>query len=343
MKVGIIGASGYTGGELLRLLGNHTKCEITCATSRKEKGKKISEIHPHLRGINQLRFVDLESLDISSDTDFVFTATPHSTAMEIVPELLDQGIKIIDLSGDFRFEDVNAYEQYYGVKHKHPEIKAVFGLPELYRKEISNAKFVANPGCYPTTVIIGLAPLLKEGIIEHNRIVADSKSGISGAGKGLSYDTQFCMAEESITPYKLVGHRHLPEIEQELKKFNRNVKISFVPHLVPVIRGLSTTLHCFLKRSLDETRIHNIFTKFFKGEPFVRILDVGEIPRMSAVRGTNYIHLGGFQIDSERERIVIVSTIDNLVKGASGQAIQNMNLMQGYKETCGLEQIGIHP
>jgi N-acetyl-gamma-glutamyl-phosphate reductase len=343
MKVGIIGASGYTGGELLRLLAGHRECEVVCATSRRAKGRRIAEVHPHLRGIVDLKFEDLTPEEVASRSDFVFTATPHGAAMDIAPKLLEQGVKVVDLSGDFRFEDVKVYETYYGLEHAHPGVKAVFGLPELYREQIRNARFVANPGCYPTSVILGLVPSLKAGIIEPQRIVADSKSGVSGAGATPTQGTHFCMAEESITPYKVVGHRHLPEMEQELGKFNSDVRLSFVPHLVPVIRGISTTLHCFLKRTVESADIRGLYAKFYKNEPFVRVLEEGEIPRMSAVRGTNYIDIGGFEVDNERERAVIVSAIDNLVKGASGQAVQNMNIMQGYDETQGLKQVGMHP
>lgn len=343
MKVGIIGASGYTGGELLRLLSRHRECEVVCATSRKAKARRIHEVHPHLRGIVELKFEDLPPQEVASRSDFVFTATPHGAAMEIVPKLLEHGVKVVDLSGDYRFEDVKVYEKYYGLEHEHPELKAAFGLPELYREQIKNARFVANPGCYPTSVILGLVPMLKRGIIEPQRIVADSKSGVSGAGAVPKKSTHFCMAEESITPYKVVGHRHLPEMEQELRKFNSGVKVSFVPHLVPVIRGISTTLHCFLKKNAESDEIRSIYSKFYKNEPFVRVLEAGAIPRMSSVRGTNYIDIGGFEVDNERGRLVVVSVIDNLVKGASGQAVQNMNIMQGYKETLGLEQVGAHP
>lgn len=338
-----MGASGYTGGELLRLLASHEECEVACATSRQSKGKKIQEIHPHLRGILGLTFEDLTPEEVASRADFVFTATPHGASMEIVPRLMEQGVKVADLSGDFRFEDVKVYEEYYGVKHAHPGVKAVFGLPELYREKIRKAKLVANPGCYPTSVILGLVPLLKAGMIEPQRIVADSKSGVSGAGAAPKQGTHFCMAEESITPYKLVGHRHLPEMEQELRKFNSEVKLSFVPHLVPVIRGISTTLHCFLRKRCTSTEVRGLYEKFYRKEAFVRVLGEGEIPRMSAVRGTNYVDIGGFDVDPERERVVVVSALDNLVKGASGQAVQNMNIMMGYNETLGLRQVGVHP
>lgn len=343
MKVGIIGASGYTGGELLRYLAHHEECDVACATSRKAAGKKIGEVHPHLREIADLQFEDLTPAQVASRCDFVFTATPHGASMKIVPELLKAGVKVVDLSGDFRFEDARFYERYYGLKHEHPEIKAVFGLPELHRARIRKANVVANPGCYPTSVILGLVPLVKEKLVEPSMIVADSKSGVSGAGVEPKPGTHFCMADESITPYKVVNHRHLPEMEQELRKFDATLKLSFVPHLVPVIRGISTTLHCFLREKVTQEEIQGIYAGFYRDEPFVRVLMVGVIPRMSAVRGTNYIDIGGFEVDEERGRVIVVSAIDNLGKGASGQAVQNMNIMQGYDETLGLRQVGVHP
>jgi N-acetyl-gamma-glutamyl-phosphate reductase len=342
MRVGIIGASGYTGGELLRYLSQHGECEVACATSRRAAGRKISKIHPHLKGVLELEFEDLTPSQVASKCDFVFTATPHGASMKIVPELLEAGVKVVDLSGDFRFEDTRIYEKYYGLKHEHPEIKAAYGLPELYREKVGKARVVANPGCYPTSVILGLAPLLKAKLIEPE-IAADSKSGVSGAGAEPKPGTHFCMAEESITPYKLCNHRHLPEMEQELRRFSAELRLSFVPHLAPVIRGISTTLHCYLRKNATSEEIQGIYKEFYRREPFVRILEVGVVPRMSSVRGTNYIDIGGFGVDEERGRVIVVSTIDNLGKGASGQAVQNMNIMQGYDETLGLKQVGIHP
>lgn len=343
MKVGVIGASGYTGGELLRYLSMHGECDVVCATSRKLSGKKVETVHPHLRGILDLSFEDLTPTQVAETCDFVFTATPHGASMKIVAELLDVGVKVVDLSGDFRFSDPAVYEKYYGVKHEHPEVKAVYGLPELHRKEIKNAKVVANPGCYPTSVILGLMPLVRENLIEPDRIAADSKSGVSGAGAQPKQGTHFCMAEESITPYLLTKHRHLPEMEQELRRFDDSLKLSFVPHLVPVIRGISTTLHCFLRKDVTGDDLHRIYRDHYGGEAFVRILESGNVPRMSAVRGTNYIDIGGFGVDSERGRAIVVSAIDNLGKGAAGQAVQNMNIMEGYPETMGLKQVGLHP
>lgn len=343
MKVSVIGASGYTGGELLRILARHPDCEVACATSRKYDGIEISKIHPNLKDILDLKFEALSPGDVASESDFVFTATPHGTSMDIVPKVLENGVKVVDLSGDFRFYDVATYERYYGREHEHPEIKAVYGLPELRRVEIKDANLVANPGCYPTGATLGLAPLVKEGAIEVDKIVVDAKSGISGAGASPSLKTHFSIADESVLAYSVVAHRHMPEIEQELRRLDEKVKVAFVPHIVPLIRGLSTTMHCYLESELSSDEIKNIYDEFYRGEPFVRILGVGEVPRMSAVRGSNYIDIGGFEVDAERNRAVVISAIDNLVKGASGQAIQNMNIMMGFEETAGLGEVGIHP
>lgn len=343
MKVGVIGASGYSGGELLRYLSTHGECDVVCATSRKVAGKKVDSVHPHLRGVLDLCFEDLTPSQVAARCDFVFTATPHGASMKIVAELLEAGVKVVDLSGDFRFADPMVYEEYYEAKHEHPDVKAVYGLPELHREEIKNAEVVANPGCYPTSVILGLMPLVREKIVVPDKIAADSKSGVSGAGAQPKPVTHFCMAEESITPYLLTRHRHLPEMEQELRRFDASVKISFVPHLVPVIRGISTTLHCFLRKAVSGESLQRLYMDYYGGEPFVRVLESGTVPRMSAVRGTNYIDIGGFGVDEERGRAIVVSSIDNLGKGAAGQAVQNMNLMNGYPETMGLRQVGLHP
>jgi N-acetyl-gamma-glutamyl-phosphate reductase len=343
IKVGVIGASGYTGGELLRILARHPDVEVAHATSRRYSKKKIWRVHPNLKGVLDLEFEDPTGADVARNTDFVFTATPHKTSMKIVPTLLNAGVKVVDLSGDFRFKDVSTYELYYGLKHEYPEIKAVYGLPELHRNEIKKANLVANPGCYPTTSILGMAPALKARIVEPERIVADSKSGISGAGASPKTETHFCMANESVLAYNPAAHRHMPEIEQELSSFDGDVLVSFVPHLVPINRGITTTLHCFLKEPVGEESVRELYQDFYKEEPFVRVLDVGEVPRLSAVRGSNFNDIGCFKVDEERNRLIVVSACDNLVKGAAGQAVQNMNLMLGLDEERGLEAIGLHP
>ena len=343
MKVGIIGASGYTGGELLRILARHPECEVSCATSRRYKGAKVSKVNPNLKNIMDLKFENINPDEVVSRSDFVFTATPHGASMDIVPKILESGIKVVDLSGDFRFKDTSLYEEYYGNEHRHPDIKAVYGLPELHRADIKGADFVANPGCYPTSAILGIAPLLKEGLIENNRIAVDSKSSISGAGASPGVNTHFPNANEGVLAYNTIAHRHMPEIEQELRIFDKKATVSFVPHIVPVTRGLVSTMHCFLNHDVSSSDIKRVYDVFYNKEPFVRLLGKGECPRMSAVRGSNYIDIGCFEVDKKRKRVIVVSAIDNLVKGASGQAVQNMNLMAGFEETTGLTNIGLHP
>ncbi|MEE8168322.1 MAG: N-acetyl-gamma-glutamyl-phosphate reductase [Candidatus Hydrothermarchaeales archaeon] len=343
MRVGIIGASGYTGGELLRLLAMHPECEVSCATSRRLNGKSIASVHPNLRGILDMKFVKPDEEKIASKCDFVFTATPHGTSMKVVPGFVESGMKVVDLSGDFRFKDTKIYERYYHVRHEHPEVEAVYGLPELHRQEIKDASLVANPGCYPVSAILGLAPMVKRGAVDVERIVVDSKSGISGAGAIPSDKTHFIANAESVLAYNASSHRHLPEIEEELRRINEKVMVSFVPHLVPLIRGISTTIHCFLEADIESESLQELYSKFYSGEPFIRIMDVGETPRLSAVRASNYIDIGCFEVDKERKRCIVVSALDNLVKGASGNAVQNMNIMMGYDETLGLTQVGVHP
>jgi N-acetyl-gamma-glutamyl-phosphate reductase len=343
MKVGIIGASGYTGSELLRILAGHRECEIACATSRRYEGKDVSSVNQNLRGIIDLKFENMTASEVAKRSDFVFCATPHGTSMEIVPELVDSGIKVVDLSGDFRFKDVSVYEKYYAKEHTARDIEAVYGLPELHRTKIKEAELVANPGCYPTGAILGLAPLISDGLVDLEKIVVDSKSGISGAGASPKPQTLYTMTADNVSAYKVTSHQHMPEIEQELNLLKEGVKVSFVPHIVPVIRGLESTIHVFLEKDVSTEDIHGAYEDFYAGEPFVRVLGAGEIPRMSAVRGTNYADVGSFEVDKERNRAVIVSVIDNLVKGAAGQAVQNMNLMMGFEETKGLNNIGLHP
>jgi N-acetyl-gamma-glutamyl-phosphate reductase len=343
MKVGIIGASGYTGGELLRILAGHSECEIACATSRRYGGKSVSSVNQNLKNIVDIKFENLSAGEVAKKSDLVFCATPHGTSMGMTPELLESGARVVDLSGDFRFKDVSVYEKYYGTKHTSKEICAVYGLPEFHKNEIKKASLVANPGCYPTSAILGLAPLVKEGIIELERIVVDSKSGISGSGASPKQQNLYTMAADSVSAYKVTSHQHMPEIEQELNLLREGVKVSFVPHIVPVIRGLESTMHVFLENDTSSEEIRKIYNSLYKDEPFVRIFEVGEIPRMSGVRGTNYCDIGSFEVDMERNRAVIVSVIDNLVKGAAGQAVQNMNIMMGFDEAEGLKNIGLHP
>lgn len=339
IEISIVGGSGYAGGELIRLLQRHPRVEIKSITSRQYDKTPLNKVHPHIQGSN-LVFEDISPNDL--DSDVVFTATPHGASMNIVPEILETGAKVIDLSGDYRFKDIDIYEKCYGIKHVSP-IDAVYGLPEIYRKEIKKSKLIANPGCFPTGAILANLPLSKEKLVEN--VIVDSKTGVSGGGVSLSSVFHYPNCADNVIPYKLTNHRHGPEIQQELGEFS-NVKVSFTPHLVPVIRGILTTSHSFLKEYDDsedmKEKIKKIYKKQYKDEFFVKILDDGEIPTLNSVRGSNFAHIGGFEVD-ENGRLIVISAIDNLVKGASGQAIHNMNLMCGFKEETAIEKYGMKP
>jgi N-acetyl-gamma-glutamyl-phosphate reductase len=335
IKIGIIGASGYTGGELLRFLSNHPETEIVAATSRKYDGQSIYKVHPHLRDL-EIKFENLKPSEI--DADLVFTATPHGASMKIVPELLENDMKVVDLSGDYRFDNLETYEKYYGYKQINP-LKAVYGLPEINRELIKKADLVANPGCYPTGAILACLPIVAESMVEN--IVIDSKSGVSGAGVTPTESSHYPNCSDSISPYAVTTHRHGPEIQEKLAKFGNN-KVSFTPHLVPVIRGIMTTVHSFISEDISSEYVRESYSEFYEREPFVTVLETGEVPRLSSVRGSNHCHIGCFDIDNNG-RLVIASAIDNLVKGASGQAVHNMNLMFGFKETESINMVGLHP
>ncbi len=335
-NVAIIGASGYTGGELLRMLLNHPEVKITDITSRQYDGTPVHKVHPHIRD-SGLEFVNKQPDEL--DADVVFTATPHGASMKIVPSILETGAKVVDLSGDYRYRDTEVYEKWYGMKHTDKENKGAFGLPELYRNDIKKANLVANPGCFPTGAILSSYPLVKNNLVD--RIVIDSKSGVSGAGINATATTHYPNIADNINPYKISSHRHMSEIQQELHGFD-SVKVSFTPHLVPVIRGIQTTSHSFLIKDITVDELRKYYEKEYKNEYFIKLMNDGEIPHLSSVRGSNFVHIGGFEID-ETGRIIMLSSIDNLVKGASGQAIQNMNILLGLDESTGLKHFGLHP
>ena len=334
-NIAIVGASGYTGGELLRMLLNHSEVEISDITSRKYNDVPVHKIHPHIRD-SELVFKNKQADEL--DADIIFTATPHGASMKIVPDLLETGAKVIDLSGDYRYEDTDVYEKWYGIKHT-SDIKGVYGLPELYRDEIKKANLIGNPGCFPTGAILSSYPLVDNDLVD--RIVIDSKTGVSGAGVSPSATTHYPNIADNVNPYKITAHRHASEIQQELHGFD-DVKVSFTPHLVPVIRGIQTTSHSFLKEDITPDELRKVYEKAYKNEFFIKLMDEGEIPHLSSVRGSNFVHIGGFEID-ETGRVVMLSCIDNLVRGASGQAIQNMNIILGLDETTGLKHLGMHP
>jgi N-acetyl-gamma-glutamyl-phosphate reductase len=337
LRVGIIGSSGYTGVELARILSTHPEVELTVATSRQYAGKHLSEVFPSLRKRVDLVCENPAADELADRADFFFTAVPHKTAMDIVPPLLAAGKKVVDLSADFRIRDIAVYEQWYQ-PHSSAELvnEAVYGLPELYRDQVKNARLVANPGCYPTSITLGLAPLLRAKLIDPSTLIIDSKSGTSGAGRGANVGSLFCEVADGFRAYKVGGtHRHIPEIEQELSVLaGEPVTISFTPHLLPISRGILSSMYAAAPGA-DEQEIQQLYEKTYADEPFVRICPQGSFPATQYVRGSNCCDIG-IKLDPRTGRIIVLSAIDNIAKGASGQAVQNMNLMNGFAETCGL-------
>lgn len=345
IKAAIVGASGYTGVELARILCNHPNVTLTAATSRQYAGKPLSEVFPNLRGKVDLVCENLPPEVIAERADFVFTAVPHKTAMDIVPQLLEAGKKVVDLSADFRLRDLATYETWYQ-PHSSPTYleEAVYGLPERYRERIAKARLVANPGCYPTSIILALAPLLEAEVIDSQTIIADSKSGTSGAGRAAAVGTLFCEVTDGFRPYKVGGtHRHTPEIEQELScAANTEVTVSFTPHLLPISRGILSTIYASLKPGTEVDEIAEIYAQAYQDEAFVRLLPQGAIPATQYVRGSNFCDIG-YAIDQRTNRLVVMSAIDNIVKGAAGQAVQNMNILMGFQEDAGLRGAPFFP
>jgi len=328
MKIAIIGASGYAGGELIRLLVHHSTAKVVCATSRKLAGTPLDQVHPQLKGFTGLKFENPEIDAI--DADVAFLAVPHTAAMSYAGKLLSRGIKVVDLSADYRLPK-DIYETTYGVSHT-DYFPAPYGIPEIHRKDCIGAKFVANPGCFPTGATLAAAPLAKYA----HTVVYDSKTGVSGAGDNPSATTHYPNVGDNVGPYKLTTHRHLAEMKQELSYLGSTANCYFTPHLVPVNRGILTTAHILLNEPLDQKEVEKIYQDYYKGEYFVRL----QKPSLAAVRGSNFCDI---MVESEGRRVVAVSAIDNLVKGASGQAIQNMNLMCGLNEQDGLMHPGMLP
>lgn len=328
MDIAIIGASGYTGGELMRLLLNHSSADVVTATSRKLDGVSVASVHPHLRGLTDLVFRDIDVGDI--DADFAFLAVPHKAAMKIAGTLVDRGIKTVDLSADYRLPK-DVYEKTYGVRHE-DYFEAPYGLVELHRDEVRGASFVANPGCFPTGATLAAAPLAP---LAHT-IIYDSKTGVTGSGNTPSETTHFPNVGDNFSAYKWTSHRHLAEMRQEAARLGSSARCYFTPHLLPVNRGILTTAHILLREPMEQEEVEALYQKFYKDEFFVRY----QKPTLAAVRGTNFCDVA---VESEGDRVVAISAIDNLVKGASGQAIQNMNLMCGFAEDDGLRFAGMSP
>ncbi len=337
INVAIVGASGYTGVELIRLLVNHPQVKITSVTSRQHEGAPISAAFPSLSGFCDLICESLDVPTIAAKADLIFTALPHKSAMEVIPDFLAAGCKVVDLSADYRLRDKNVYEQWYQ-EHTSPELldEAVYGLPEKYRTEIAQARLVANPGCYPTTVTLGLKPLLVQQLIDPSTLVIDSKSGTSGAGRGAKQGSLFCEVNEGFKAYGVASHRHTPEIEQELSAiYGSPVQINFTPHLLPLNRGMLSTCYASARGVKDSAQLIQLYKEHYANDPFVRIMPGGELPNIAYVQGTNLCDIG-LVYDQRTERVIVISVIDNLVKGASGQAVQNMNIMCGFDEVLGL-------
>lgn len=344
LKIAIIGASGYTGAELTRILCNHAKVRISAVTSRQHAGHNLAEVFPHLRKKISIVCEEPDIAKICKKADLFFTAVPHKTAMEIVPDLLSAGKKVIDLSADFRIKDVETYEKWYQ-KHTAAALltNAVYGLPELYRDDIKKTSLVANPGCYPTSILLALAPLLENRIIDPASIIIDSKSGASGAGRSAAVGTLFCEVTDGFRPYKVGDHRHTPEIEQEISLLAGNqTTVSFTPHLLPISRGILSTIYASFNGDLTQDKIEGIYHTKYCNEPFVRILGKNALPATQYVRGSNYCDIS-FRVDRRTNRVIIMSAIDNIVKGAAGQAVQNMNIMCGFPEQEGLEGAPFFP
>jgi N-acetyl-gamma-glutamyl-phosphate reductase len=345
LKLAIVGSSGYAGGELFRILLHHPLATVTAVTSEKSAGKSISDVFPHLAGLADLICEPLDPEAIAKKSDIIFLALPHVTAQEAAFRFHKLGKKVVDLSADYRLADPALYETWYEHCHQYPDLlrTAVYGLPELHREKIKRASLIANPGCYPTGAILGLAPLLKTGIVDLQSIVIDSKSGVSGAGRSLSLAHHYPEVNEGLMAYKIGSHRHTPEIEQELSALaGRQVTVSFTPHLIPMNRGILATIYARFSHETNAAQLHALYEEFYKQEPFVRLLPPGRFPNVRNVRGSNFCDIGVYA-DPRTGRAVVVTAIDNLVKGASGQAIQNMNLMMGFDETEGLKFAGLFP
>lgn len=342
IKAGIIGGTGYTGVELLRLLIDHPRAEVVTISSRSEKEKPVTEVFPSLRGYTDLRFCDPDDAGLEG-CDVVFAATPNGVAMTHARVLMDEGVRLIDLSADFRIRDVSEWARWYQLEHACPELvaEAVYGLPEINRERIRDARLVANPGCYPTSVILGLTPLLEEGLVNPKQLIADAKSGVSGAGRGASVATLLCETSDSFKAYAAPGHRHLPEICQVLTgTAGEPVGLTFVPHLVPMIRGIESTLYGQLNdTSVDLT---GLYQERYAGEPFVDVMPEGSHPDTRSVRGSNTVRIACHRPQNGNMAVILVVE-DNLIKGAAGQAIQNMNLMFDFEETEGLKATALWP
>lgn len=341
IKVAVLGATGYAGIELVRLLTNHPNVSIEILGSQSFAGKKISEVYPNLAEVLDKECSELD-LDEVAKCDVAFCALPHGASKEVIPAILEKGVKVIDLSGDFRYDDVKVYEAWYGEEHCAPELlkESVYGLCELHRDKIKDARLIGNPGCYTTCSILGTAPLLANKVVETKNIIVDAKSGVTGAGRGLKLAQHFCECTETTKAYNIAKHRHTSEIEQELSNIaGEEIMISFTPHLIPMKRGILATIYANLNGKYSKQDILNMYKEYYKDEKFVRVKDT--LPETKHVAGSNFVDIG-LEVDERLGRVVVVSVIDNIVKGAAGQAVQNMNLLFGLGESTGLDMAGYY-
>ena len=344
IKVGVLGATGYVGIETVRLLLRHSGVTLARVVSHSNVGIKISDLYPNLRGICDMEFSALDVDDISENCDVVFTALPHGASKEVIPSLYDKGLKIVDLSGDFRYDDPAVYEKWYGQPHSAPELleKSVYGLCELYRDKIKGARLIGNPGCYTTCSITGLYPIVHSGYADNSSIIIDAKSGVTGAGRGLKLPNLFCECTETMKAYKVATHRHTSEIEQELSHAaGEDIILSFTPHLAPMKRGIFATCYINLREKKTTEELVALYKAFYKDEQFITVYDAGSLPEVKHVTGSNRVGIG-IVVDERLNRAVIISCLDNLIKGAAGQAIQNMNIMCGLPEGTGLGNIAMY-
>ena len=345
IKAGIIGATGYAGGELVRLLLNHKDVEIKWYGSRSYVDQNYGDVFRNMFKIVDAKCLDDNMEKLADEVDVIFTATPQGLCGSLVTEEILNKVKIIDLSADFRIKDVATYEKWYGIKHQSPQFidEAVYGLCEINREDIKKARLIANPGCYPTCSTLSIYPMAKEGLIEMNSVIIDAKSGTSGAGRGAKVNNLYCEVNENIKAYGVATHRHTPEIEDQLSYASgEEVLLNFTPHLIPMNRGILVTAYATLKKDVSYEEVKAIYDSYYKDEKFVRVLDKDVCPETRWVEGSNYVDVN-FKIDKRTNRIIMMGAMDNLVKGAAGQAVQNMNLMFGLKETEGLELVPMFP
>lgn len=345
IKVGIIGSTGYAGAEIVRLISQHKEAEVVWYGSRSYIDKKYYEVFQNMFQIVDAKCMDDNMEELANQVDVIFTATPQGLCASLVNEEVLNKVKIIDLSADFRIKDVEVYEKWYGIEHKSPQFinEAVYGLCEINRDKVKSARLIANPGCFPTCSILSIYPLVREGIIDNSTIIIDAKSGTSGAGRGAKVNNLFCEVNENIKAYGVTSHRHTPEIEEQLTyAAGENIFLNFTPHLVPMNRGILVTAYATLKSRVSYDEVKAIYDKYYNNEKFIRVLDKDVPPETRWVEGSNYVDVN-FKIDERTGRIIMMGAIDNLIKGAAGQAVQNMNIMFGFEETMGLEQVPMFP